>query len=281
MGDKLPSSDDESWEEIKASCSAPVCLHDRVRRREQRWAMPSPRPPTPIELPPPVVTTHFSKCTHRALNPVSSDSDDSNEDPELVELSLRTHPSDGLPKEVESDDEEGPEEVFAIQVPNDVAARFNHLLRDSPYSPAGVQVQFDEPTKGQPQGARLTLDGETLPARLCRLPTVVEVHKSFDPGSGVFHKANQIGQMLVVDRNPAALPKKVELPHGLSPPTAHIRKHKWTRRSQKLMERRGGYTKAQMAEVENELGEYAKNKKAPKPIKEIVWEDVYEGDSDA
>ena len=36
--------------------------------------------------------------------------------------------------------------------------------------------------------------------------------------------------MLVVDSDEAALPTEVELPNGLAPPTANIRKRKWRKR---------------------------------------------------
>ena len=250
-----PSDDDESWEDIKKQCGLRTCT---------RTAAPAPPPP-----PSPAPSVFTTACTHRPLNPISSDEE------EEEEASAESDSDAG------GDGSEALEEVLLLQVPNDVAAQFERLLREEPQGSQGVRVTFDEPTEGASQAARLRVGGEELPGRLCRLPTVVEVHKSFDGPSGTYYKANQIGQMLVVDRNPAALPKKVELPHGLSPPTAHIRKHKWTRRSQKMMERRGGYTQSQMAALENELSQYAKNKKAPQPIKELVWEDVYEGDSDA
>ena len=86
--------------------------------------------------------------------------------------------------------------------------------------------------------------------------------------------------MLVVDRDAQALPTEAELPHGLSAPTAGIRRHKWTRASQRHVQKSGGYTPAQMAALENELAMYSVGKKAPPPHKELVWEDVLEGDED-
>ena len=46
------------------------------------------------------------------------------------------------------------------------------------------------------------------------------------------------------------------------------------------MAKGGGYTQAQMAALEDELAMYSVGKKAPPPHKELVWEDVLEGDED-
>ena len=249
-----PSDDDESWEDIKKQCGLRTCT---------RTAAPAPPPP-----PSPAPSVFTTACTHRPLNPISSD------DEEEEEASAESDSDAG------GDGPEALEEVLLLQVPNDVAAQFERLLREEPQGSQGVRVTFDEPTEGASQAARLRVGGEELPGRLCRLPTVVEVHKSFDGPSGTYYKANQIGQMLVVDRDAAALPTEAELPHGLSAPTARIRRRKWTRASQKHVAKGGGYTQAQMAALEDELAMYSVGKKAPPPHKELVWEDVLEGDED-
>lgn len=254
-GGMQPSDDDESWEELKQRCGVRSCT---------RAADPTPPPP-----PSPSPSAFTTACTRRALDPVPSD-----EEEDEAEASAESGSDAG------ADGPEALEEVLLLQVPNDVAAQFERLLREAPQGSKGVRVSFDESAEGAPQAARLRVGGEELPGRLCRLPTVVEVHKSFDGPSGTYYKANQIGQMLVVDRDAEALPTEAELPHGLSAPTAHIRRRKWTRASQKDMKRAGGYTRAQMAALEDELAKYNEGKKAPPPLKELVWEDVLEGDED-
>ncbi len=255
-----PSDDDESWEDIKRKCGVRTCT---------RTVAPAPPPP-----PSPAPSAFTTACTHRPLDPISSD-DEAEESPAAASAARSDSDSDAG-----GDGPDALEEVLLLQVPNDVAAQFQRLLREEPQGSPGVRVTFDEPAEGAPQTARLSVGGEALPGRLCRLPTVVEVHKSLDGPSGTYYKANQIGQMLVVDRDAQALPTEAELPHGLSAPTANIRRRKWTRASQKHVQKGGGYTQAEMAALEDELAMYNVGKKAPPPVKELVWEDVLEGEED-
>jgi len=256
-GGLQPSDDDESWEEIKQECGVRSCT---------RAADPTPSPPQS-----PAPSTFTTACTRRSLDPLPSDEEEEEPEEGASAESDSDAGGDGL---------EALEEVLLLQVPNDVAAQFERLLSEEPQGSKGVRVSFDESDEGAPQAARLRVGGEELPGRLCRLPTVVEVHKSFDGPSGTYYKANQIGQMLVVDRDAETLPTEAELPHGLSAPTMGIRRRKWTRKAQKDMKRVGGYTRAQMAALEDELAKYNVGKKAPAPVKELVWEDVLEGDED-
>ena len=165
------------------------------------------------------------------------------------------------------------EDVFLIQVPNDIAEQFNLLLGGKCHKSTDVQVTFGEATDGAPQAATITVDGYDLPGRLCNLPTVVEVHKSFDIESGKYYKANQIGQMLVVDHCESALPTDVELPHGLSIPTQSIRRRKWDKRRPRRMV--GKYTSIEMEQLQKELACIAAGKKFGKQY-EVMYEDVYE-----
>ena len=121
------------------------------------------------------------------------------------------------------------EEHFLLQVPNHIAARLNALLQQGQSESGAVQVTFSEAVEGKPQAATMRVDGMELPARLCQLPTIVESHKSLNGGE-LYHKTGQVGQMLVCDSDEAALPTEVELPNGLAPPTANIRKRKWRKR---------------------------------------------------
>ena len=181
----------------------------------------------------------------------------------------------GQESDDDDDREEGMEEVCFLQVPNDVAAQLNRLLLQqqrsstSGASPTSVQVMFDETPGEGPQQARLRVGDIELPGRLCSLPTIVEVHKSFDPKSGIYHKANQVGQMLVVDHDEGVLPTERELPNGLSAPTARMRKRKWRKK------RPVDHTAADMAHLQEELLCLAKHRPVPDK-KELVWEDVYE-----
>lgn len=223
-------------------------------------------------------------CTRqRALLPISASSDESEEDESSGTASTAAavaaaNASKTLVLNCKSGDnddrEEGLEEVCFLQVPNDVAEKLKRMLRpqsssSSSTSPTSVQVMFDETPGDGPQQARLRVGDLDLPGRLCSLPTVVEVHKSFDPESGTFYKANQAGQMIVVDHDEASLPTERELPNGLSAPTARIRRRKWRTRNPPA------YTATNMAHLEEELLCLAKNR--PMPVtKELVWEDVYE-----
>ena len=179
------------------------------------------------------------QCTrHRALLPIPASSDESEDDASAATASTAAAVAAAAASKVcdansESDDdedddagdngrEEGMEEVCFLQVPNDVAEKLNRMLRlqgassssssSSSTSPTSVQVMFDETPGDGPQHARLRVGDLELPGRLCNLPTIVEVHKSFDPKCGTYHKANQAGQMIVVDHDEAVLPTERELP---------------------------------------------------------------------
>ena len=121
------------------------------------------------------------------------------------------------------------EEHFLLQVPDHIAARLQALIQQqAENAPGDVAVTFDEGGPDKPQSATLRVDGTDLPARLCKLPTIVETHKSLD--GETYYKTGQVGQMLVVDDEEAALPTDLELRDGLAPPTANIRKRKWRKR---------------------------------------------------
>ena len=120
------------------------------------------------------------------------------------------------------------EEHFLLQVPDHIAARLQALIQQAENAPGDVAVTFDEGGPDKPQSAALRVDGTDLPARLCKLPTIVETHKSLD--GETYYKTGQVGQMLVVDDEEAALPTDLELRDGLAPPTANIRKRKWRTR---------------------------------------------------
>lgn len=235
------------------------------------------------------------QCTrHRALLPIPASSDESEDDASAATASTAAAVAAAAASKVcdansESDDdedddagdngrEEGMEEVCFLQVPNDVAEKLNRMLRlqgasssssSSSTSPTSVQVMFDETPGDGPQHARLRVADLELPGRLCNLPTIVEVHKSFDPKCGTYHKANQAGQMIVVDHDEAVLPTERELPNGLSAPTARIRRRKWRRK------RPAAHTAADVAHLEEELWCLAKHRPVPDK-RELVWEDVYE-----
>ena len=158
------------------------------------------------------------------------------------------------------------EEHFLLQVPNHIAARLSALLQQGENAPADVQVTFSEAVEDTPQGATMRVDGVELPARLCKLPTIVESHKSFDGGS-TYYKTGQVGQMLVVESDEAALPTEVELPNGLAPPTANIRKRKWRKRPPR--------DEKALEQVQLELEALVRGGPPP-PLKELIMEEVEE-----
>ena len=153
-----------------------------------------------------------------------------------------------------------------LQVPNHIAARLTALLQQSENAPADVQVTFSEAVEDKPQGATMRVDGVELPARLCKLPTIVESHKSLD-GGATYYKTGQVGQMLVVESDEAALPTEVELPNGLAPPTANIRKRKWRKRPPR--------DEKALEQVQLELEALVRGGPPP-PLKELIMEDVEE-----
>ena len=158
------------------------------------------------------------------------------------------------------------EEHFLLQVPNHIAARLSALLQQGENAPADVQVTFSEAVEDTPQGATMRVDGVELPARLCKLPTIVESHKSFD-GGATYYKTGQVGQMLVVESDEAALPTEVELPNGLAPPTANIRKRKWRKRPPR--------DEKALEQVQLELEALVRGGPPP-PLKELIMEEVEE-----
>ena len=88
------------------------------------------------------------------------------------------------------------EEHFILQVPAAIADRLRTLLQEDRArgreedgnAPARVNITFGEEEEGRPRACSLWLDGETLPGRMCNLPTVVETHKSLEAGAGVYYK---------------------------------------------------------------------------------------------
>ncbi len=158
------------------------------------------------------------------------------------------------------------EEHFLLQVPDHIAARLQALIQQAENAPGDVAVTFDEGGPDKPQSAALRVDGTDLPARLCKLPTIVETHKSLD--GETYYKTGQVGQMLVVDDEEAALPTDLELRDGLAPPTANIRKRKWRKRPER--------NEKELEQVQLELESLVNGGRPPPPHRELIEEEVEE-----
>ena len=124
-----------------------------------------------------------------------------------------------------------------LRVPEDVAERIHAILETE----NGQMLINIRPVEGKVDHYDFLLNDEVYPALLQNLPCVVESHKTLD--MKVFLKAGDIGQILCVYRDEQQraqaeneqrqLDESKYLPHGLTPPTAHIIKKKYSKMREK------------------------------------------------
>ena len=111
------------------------------------------------------------------------------------------------------------EDHLLLQVPDDIA----EMLRQTTEQ---VTVTYGPiPDDGGVRSMEVTIGSRTLPAKLMRLPTAMETHKSLD--GSTFFKTGQMGEVVVADHAASRLPAGTELASGITPPTADIRRRKW------------------------------------------------------
>ena len=100
-----------------------------------------------------------------------------------------------------------------MQMPDDIA----ELVRGS----AEMRISFEAGNR-----ATLHVDGRSFPARLMRLPTVVETQKSLE--GTTYYKTGAVGEVLLVDHDEALLPAAADAPaeqsDGLTAPMADVRR---------------------------------------------------------
>ena len=124
-----------------------------------------------------------------------------------------------------------------LRVPEDVAERIHAILETE----NGQMLINIRPVEGKVDHYDFLLNDEVYPALLQNLPCIVESHKTLD--MKIFLKAGDIGQILCVYRDEdqrvqavneqRQLDESKYLPHGLTPPTAHVIKKKYSKMREK------------------------------------------------
>ncbi|KAK4764389.1 hypothetical protein SAY87_013827 [Trapa incisa] len=117
------------------------------------------------------------------------------------------------------------EEQFILRVPPSVAERIERLLNEDPSSSAENSLDLSFLEDGR--NGKFAIGGDSFPASLLDLPTVVESYKTYDDTNLV--KTADIGQIIMVREADDPAPDVVEYRHGLTPPMRDARKRRFRR----------------------------------------------------
>ncbi|KAK4762999.1 hypothetical protein SAY86_008767 [Trapa natans] len=117
------------------------------------------------------------------------------------------------------------EEQFILRVPPSVAERIERLLNEDPSSSAEKSLDLSFLEDGR--NGKFAIGGDSFPASLLDLPTVVESYKTYDDTNLV--KTADIGQIIMVREADDPAPDVVEYRHGLTPPMRDARKRRFRR----------------------------------------------------
>lgn len=121
-----------------------------------------------------------------------------------------------------------------LRVPESLAERLNRVLTENASSAGEEDNAMDLTFQEDGRTGQFVIGGESFPAFLFDLPSVVESWKTYDDTNLV--KAADVGQMIVVrdpsDSSQAAPPEDVVFRDGLTPPMRDPRRRRFRRESE-------------------------------------------------